>query len=131
MNKLDSVEYPESILKSVKRIGTSSLALGIFTLVVNSLALIFYSRPPSDVLVQMLLFYGAISVVFIILGTKIKKESLISFEKVPKLLNILIIYTFVVIVFLFMASIVPGVFAIILLIDIFKIKKDIKKNLNE
>lgn len=129
MNKLDSAKYPEDILKSVKRIGTSSLALGIFTLVFNSLALIFYSRPPFDSLVQMLLFYGAISVVFIILGTKIKKENLQNIEKTIKLFNILIIYTFVVIVFLFMASIVPGVFAIILLIDIFKIKKNIKKNI--
>lgn len=121
--------YSDKLIKSVKRIGTSSLALGIFTLVVNSLALIFYSRPPLEVLVQMLLFYGSISVVFIILGIKIKKENLKDIDKTIKLFNILIVYTFVVIAFLFMASIVPGVFAIILLIDMFKIKKDIKKNI--
>ncbi len=129
MDKKNPLELPDELISSIRRAGTSMFSLGLFSLIITTLATIFYSKPPLETLITILILNFIISAVFIINGNRIKYDILTDLYALNKRFTGLIVFTFVVFIFL-VGSIVPGIFAIVMLLDLFKAKKQIKENLS-
>ena len=118
-----------NLKKSITRAGQSSFAIGVINVIMGVLFDVFsYTTGELDVtsLLIAIPLEIIVSMVYISLGSKLKKDELNNINKTYRRVNGLIIYTFILIALNLLLGSFVGLLVIFLLIDLFKARKELR-----
>lgn len=119
---------PEELKKAVKSAGDSVFAIGILSLIITPIIYILSLTEEEDFasLIIIILVTSIVYAIFIHFGNKIRKDDLEDLNITLKNVSNTIIYSIVVFIFFILSGGWLGIFAIIMLIQLFKAKKLLK-----
>lgn len=131
LRERDEEEYdylPEELKKAVKSAGDSVFAIGILSLIITPIIYILSLTEEEDFasLIIIILVTSIVYAIFIHFGNKIRKDDLEDLNITLKNVSNTIIYSIVVFIFFILSGGWLGIFAIIMLIQLFKAKKLLK-----
>lgn len=131
MSNKETLTPREEVAKVVKNAGNSVFAIGIFNLIANTLLYVFSGSSDISYLILVIGGNAILSIIMIILGNKIKKDTLEDLNITLKKVNNANTYTWIMTILCLFLGAFAGVFVILALFDLGKAKKKIKSSLQE
>lgn len=116
----------EEVSKAVSRAGNSVFAIGVFNLVFTTLLYLFTGFDDVIYLGSVIIGNAVLSIIMIILGNKVKKDTQEDLEITLQKLKNANTYTWVMVVLCLLIGAFPGVFGILALFDLGKAKKKLE-----
>lgn len=128
MEKDKTSNSSENLTKAVKNAGNSVFAIGVFNLIATTLLYIFTGSNDIAYLALVITGNAILSIIMIVIGSKIKKDSLQDLNITLKKLTNAITYTWIMTILCIFLGAFPGIFTILALFDLYKAKKQVKLN---
>jgi metal-dependent amidase/aminoacylase/carboxypeptidase family protein len=121
----------EEVAKAVKNAGNSVFAIGIFNLVATTLLYLLSGSDDFAYLSLVITGNAVLSIIMIVLGNKIKKDTQEDMEVTLKKIKNATTYTWIMTILTLLLGAFPGVFTILALFDLSKAKKKVQRTFSE